>query len=139
MIAFSQRTTEHPLARMERNTRQRAAISGVLERLARPLSPHEVLAEARKEVRGLGIATVYRALKALVDEGSVHVVELPGEPARYERAAGEHHHHFRCRRCDRVFEVAGCPKGLAAVVPKGFKLEAHDLVLYGTCRSCRAA
>src|SRR5258708_4780137 len=27
----------------------------------------------------------------------------------------------------------------SAVVPRGFTLESHELVLYGRCRSCRAA
>src|SRR5258708_23259548 len=111
-----------PNTAMERSTRQRAAISRALERLARPLAPQELLAEARKDVPGVGIATVYRTVKALVAEGSVHAVELPGEPARYERTGARHPHHFRCRVCDRVFEVAGCPKGIAAVVPRGFSL-----------------
>ncbi len=124
---------------MERSTRQRAAIIRVLEEVARPLSPQELLEEARRDVTGLGIATVYRTVRALVDEGSVQTVNLPGEPARYERTGTSHHHHFRCLQCDRVFEVAGCPKGIRDVVPRGFMLEAHELVLYGTCRACRAA
>ncbi len=124
---------------MERSTRQRAAIIHVLEASGRPLSPRELLAAAREEVPGIGIATVYRAIAALVDDGAVHVVELPGEPARYEPAGLDHHHHFHCRKCHRVFDVAGCPKGIAGVVPRGFRVDRHELVLYGTCRQCRAA
>lgn len=124
---------------MERSTRQRAAIVGALDRLRRPLSPQELLVEARRAVPRIGIATVYRTIKALLDEAAVQVVELPGEPPRYERAPLDHHHHFRCRGCDRVFDVAGCPKGIAAVVPRGFVLESHELVLYGRCSVCRAA
>lgn len=124
---------------MERTTRQRLAIRRALERLARPLSPQELLDEARQEVPAIGLATVYRAVRALVADGVVLAVELPGEPARYELAGSAHHHHFRCRSCDRVFEVAGCPPGLAALVPAGFELERHELVLYGRCGECRAA
>ena len=91
---------------MERDTRQRRAIRRVLETSGRPLSPKEVLAGAHRSVPGLGIATVYRNLKALVEEGLLVAVALPGEAARYEPAGKDHHHHFRCRRCDRLFEVA---------------------------------
>jgi Fur family ferric uptake transcriptional regulator len=124
---------------MERTTRQRTAIQRVLEREGRPLSPAELLAAAQAEVPGLGIATVYRTIRALVDEGIAVAVELPGEPARYERAGAQHHHHFRCRSCDRVFEVPGCAAGITALVPPGFALERHELVLYGRCGGCAAA
>jgi Fur family ferric uptake transcriptional regulator len=51
---------------MERNTRQRSAIRDAIAQAQRPLLPHEVLEAARTEVPGMGIATVYRNLKALV-------------------------------------------------------------------------
>jgi Fur family ferric uptake transcriptional regulator len=124
---------------MERSTRQRAAILSAIERERRPLSPAEILTGARSEVPGLGTATVYRTLKALVAESVIVSVELPGEPPRYEPAGAKHHHHFRCRGCDRVFEVPGCPKGIGALVPRGFELDGHELVLYGRCRGCVAA
>lgn len=122
----------------ERQTRQRAAIRRALEAEARPLAPAELLSAARGEVPGLGIATVYRTLKALVDDGLAVAVELPGEPARYERTPRGHHHHFRCRACARVYEVPGCARGIAALVPPGFELDGHELVLYGRCDACAA-
>jgi Fur family ferric uptake transcriptional regulator len=122
----------------ERHTRQRAAIRRALEAEARPLSPGELLAAARREVPQLGLATVYRALRALVAEGVAVPVELPGEPARYERRPPAHHHHFRCRACARVYEVPGCARGIAALVPAGFELDGHELVLYGRCGACAA-
>jgi Fur family ferric uptake transcriptional regulator len=124
---------------MERSTRQRAAIISAIEREGRPLSPGEILAGAQAEVPGLGAATVYRTLKSLVADGVMVSVELPGEPPRYEPAGAKHHHHFRCRGCDRVFEVPGCAKGIAALLPRGFELDGHELVLYGRCRGCVAA
>ena len=52
---------------MERSTRQNAAIRQAIAAAGRPLSPAEVLEAARREVAALGLATVYRTLKALVD------------------------------------------------------------------------
>jgi Fur family ferric uptake transcriptional regulator len=125
---------------MERNTRQRAAIRQALGEAGRPLSPAEVLAAAQSRVPGLGIATVYRALAALVDEGSVTVVELPGAPDRYEVAGKHAHHHFVCRRCDRVFETDACTVERVCVTPPpGFRIETHEVVLRGVCGECAAA
>jgi Fur family transcriptional regulator, ferric uptake regulator len=123
---------------MERDTAQRRAIRAAFEDANRPLSPREVLVAAQDEVPRLGIATVYRNLKALVDEGWLAPVELPGEPPRYEVAGKEHHHHFMCRECDRLFELHGCTDDLKSGVPRGFRVESHEVVLYGLCRACAA-
>lgn len=121
---------------MERNTRQREAIRDVLREAGAPLSPREVHASARKKVRGVGIATVYRTLKSLLDEGFLVSVELPGETPRYELSGKEHHHHFTCTACKRVFEIHGCPGDLKHLVPEGFVLTDHDVVLSGLCAAC---
>jgi Fur family ferric uptake transcriptional regulator len=121
---------------MERNTRQRDAIRQVFEENDRPLGPQEVLDAAQEYRPGLGIATVYRTPKALTEEGWLTPVELPGEPQRYEIAGKGHHHHFRCRGCDRVFEIDGCLTNLKQLVPRGFRIDRHEVVLYGTCRTC---
>jgi Fur family transcriptional regulator, ferric uptake regulator len=122
-----------------RNTNQRKAIRDVFERTDRPLSTQEVLAAAQGRKSGLGIATVYRTIKILLEEGWLSAVKLPGEPPRYERAGKPHHHHFYCKHCGRVYEVPGSVQLLDALVPKGFVLEEHDLVLYGRCSQCDVA
>lgn len=122
---------------MERHTRQRAAIREAMARAGRPLLPQEVLEVAQAAAPGLSIATVYRNLKLMVDEGEIRTVMLPGENTRYELAGdGHHHHHFQCTRCQRVFEVEACPGDLASLAPAGFTVEDHDLTLYGRCREC---
>ncbi len=123
---------------MEKNTRQRTAIREALALAARPLLPQEVLAAAQVQVPGLGIATVYRNLKALVDEGALRSVNLPGDSPRFEPAELHHHHHFQCQQCLKVFDVHGCPGDLAALAPPGFTVADHDLVLYGRCNECPA-
>jgi Fur family transcriptional regulator, ferric uptake regulator len=123
---------------MERSTRQRSAIRTVIDAAGRPLSPQEVLDRAQSEVPALGMATVYRNLKMLVDEGTISVVTLPGDSPRYESAEHEHHHHFQCTECKRVFDVHACPGNLALLAPKGFTVEHHELTLYGHCDECAA-
>jgi Fur family transcriptional regulator, ferric uptake regulator len=123
---------------MQRETKQRKAMREALEAAGHPLSPLEVLESASRQVGSLGIATVYRNLKAFQEEGWIVSVELPGEPPRYEMSGKGHHHHFHCRKCDRVFEVEGCPGNLASVTPEGFELESHQFVLYGRCEGCAA-
>jgi Fur family transcriptional regulator, ferric uptake regulator len=121
---------------MERDTRQRRAIRRVIEAAGRPLSPHEVRKIAQTHTPRLGIATVYRTLKDLMDKGWLVQVELPGEPPRYETATKAYHHHFQCRTCGQVYDIEGCPQDVEPVVPSGFLLEGYSLVLYGQCATC---
>ncbi len=123
---------------MSRSTQQRTAIRAAIEAAGRPLSPNEVLDAASVEVPGLGIATVYRALSAGQEEGWLKAVELATGPTRYEVANLGHHHHFRCNVCDRVFDLKGCPGNLKGLLPMGFELDDHDIVLHGRCADCAA-
>ena len=120
----------------ERQTRQRQAIRDAIADAGTPLSPREVFEHAQTRVEGLGMATVYRTLRLLVESGIIVPVEIPGDSPRFELTGKGHHHHFFCRRCERVFEVDGCPGDFATLAPKGFTLDGHELVLFGTCASC---
>ena len=124
---------------MERSTRQRSAIQSAIEAAQRPLSPQEVLDFARVDVPALGLATVYRNLRTLADEGTIQTVTLPGESARYEAAGHAHHHHFQCTECQRVFDVHQCPGDMKRLAPPGFTVESHEITLYGHCSDCKPA
>ncbi|MEM1355567.1 MAG: transcriptional repressor [Planctomycetota bacterium] len=119
-----------------RNTSQRRAIRESIELADRPLDANEVRNAASAAVDNLGIATVYRTLKLGVEEGWLRPVELPNAPTRYEKADKAHHHHFECRACHRVYDVPGCPGNLTPLVPEGFALEDHEIILYGLCKDC---
>lgn len=121
-----------------RNTRQRNAIREIFEHASRPLSPQEVLDRGRKAVPNMSLATVYRTLTVLLDEGILTRVELPGQAPLYESALLKHHHHFHCEICGRTYDIEGCPGDLSRLVPPGFELIRHDLTLFGHCAACRA-
>ena len=119
-----------------RNTRQRQIIERYLQATNYPLLPKELHALAQKDAPNLGIATVFRALKDLVDETKVRVVNIPGDSPRYEMMSKSHHHHFKCQQCQLVFDIDGCPGNLDALLPKGFQLIDHDITLFGQCSEC---
>jgi Fur family ferric uptake transcriptional regulator len=124
------------MSAIERNTKQRQAIRDAIEQAGGPVSPAEIHDLAKSSVAKLGMATVYRTIKSLVEEGQIVHVVMPGEPPRYEIAGKAHHHHFFCRRCRKMYEVEGCPGDLSKITPAGFKLENHDLLLMGVCAPC---
>jgi Fur family ferric uptake transcriptional regulator len=121
---------------MERITKQGTAILNAIQTAQRPLLAQEILEAASVEVPGMGIATVYRNIKSLVDNDMLTTVHLPGENPRYESAHHHHHHHFHCTRCQKVYDVHDCPGDLKQLAPKGFAVESHELTLYGACDVC---
>ncbi len=110
----------------------------MLSEAGRPLFPKELFDKAQVLLPSLGIATVFRTLKKMVEEGSAKVVNLPGDSPRYERSDLAHHHHFKCFECESVFEINGSPGPLEKLLPEGFQLTDHEITLFGRCADCSA-
>jgi Fur family ferric uptake transcriptional regulator len=120
-----------------RNTRQQAAILQAFQQASAPLSPQQVLVEAQKVLSGVSQATVYRVIKGLLEEDAIAAIQLPGQAPLYELAGKTHHHFFRCRQCEKMYEVKGCDDLLTRLLPRGFRLEEHEVFLKGVCSGCR--
>jgi Fur family ferric uptake transcriptional regulator len=120
---------------MERNTKQREVIRQVFESEARPLTPLEILNLAKVSLSHVSLATVYRAIKELVEEKWLTPVKIPGLALYYEMDRHQHHHHFYCESCCKVFEVDGCIP-VKKLTPKGFSLKSHEILLSGRCPDC---
>jgi Fur family ferric uptake transcriptional regulator len=121
---------------VERKTRQRESILSSFRDSSGPLSPQEVLDATKSNLPEIGIATVYRNIKSFVESGLLQTVPVPGEPDRYEISGKKHHHHFICRVCHKAYEMEGCPGTLSSLAPQGFKVELHEIYLYGVCKHC---
>lgn len=125
---------------MERKTKTRALIQQILQKESRPLLPQEILDIAANMGHSIGIATIYRNLKAFEASGFLEQVTLPGQPARFELAALDHHHHFLCGSCNRVFDIPGCSlnhQNVALHLMEDFKVTHHEITLFGQCKQCQ--
>ncbi|MEM9082935.1 MAG: transcriptional repressor [Planctomycetota bacterium] len=105
-----------------RNTKQLRAIREAMHSAGRPLAVNELHELAGQHVPSLGLATVYRLISSLVEQGEIATVDLPGQPPRYEtaHAASHHHHHFHCLSCDKMFDLDGCTPGIESLAQQGF-------------------
>jgi Fur family transcriptional regulator, ferric uptake regulator len=122
-----------------------AARLGVIDILAgQPccLTARDIADELRAEGRPAGLASVYRAVELLHEYGLVQRLDVGDGTARYEpaHASGRHHHHLVCDQCGRVtaFEDERLEHAIAALSRRvDHGIDAHDVVLRGSCPTCR--
>jgi Fur family ferric uptake transcriptional regulator len=90
--------------------------------------------------RGIGLATVYRALHAMSEAGVIDELPHGTSETCYRLCGSEHHHHLVCQSCHRVVELRGCPAKAwidRAARDQGFEVSGHRLEVAGLCSSCR--
>jgi Fur family transcriptional regulator, ferric uptake regulator len=127
--------------RAVRSTRQRAAVSALLDRLDDFRSAQEIHEALRRDGEGIGLTTVYRTLQTLSESGEVDVLRTASGEAVYRRCSTHHHHHLVCRRCGRTVEVEGAAvESWAQRVAEenGFAELSHTVEIFGVCGPCRA-
>ncbi len=118
---------------MKRMTRQRCAMLNCFKQVKRPLSAQEL-----EELTTINLATIYRNLKMLMEEKILVVVQLPGQPPRYEYNGLEEHHHFLCQSCNRLFDVEESAVHASSHIPEGFQLVKCEVTLHGVCGECNS-
>ncbi|MFE5479214.1 Fur family transcriptional regulator [Nocardia sp. NPDC056541] len=122
-----------------RSTRQRSAISALLDNIDEFRSAQELHDELRKRGEGIGLTTVYRTLQSLADAGMVDVLRTDTGESVYRQCSSGHHHHLVCRQCGRTVEVEGpTVEAWAETIASehGFTEVSHTLEIFGTCREC---
>jgi len=120
--------------RNKRVTRQRQLVYDcVIDRKDHP-SANEVFVDL--QIFGIGFATVYRQLSAMVDEGILKSFEHSGQ-IRYDRLVTPHAH-FVCSVCDEIWDV-DLPKNIFSMAPveSNADIEELDLTWKGICKACK--
>ncbi len=116
-----------------RETRQRSAIRNALKTADKPLQPKEIQDIASRTSPKIGLATIYRNLKKLEEEGLVEAVHLPGLARCYASPRKPGAILLYCEDSGRAeFLPADSGKVSLPPLPKYFKLQRYDLVLRGT-------
>lgn len=125
---------------LPRVTKQRKAIFSVLQGDVCHPTADEIYQRVKRRLRHISLATVYRNLKLLSQEGLILEIPTPDGPSRYDPHTHQHYH-FLCDRCERVYDVeipvqAQLNRELSR---QGFSVRSHETVFYGLCQSCHAA
>ena len=88
-----------------RSTRQRAAISALLDTLDDFRSAQEMHDELRRRGENIGLTTVYRTLQSMAAAGMVDMLRTDTGESVYRRCSEHHHHHLVCPSCGSTIEV----------------------------------
>lgn len=133
-------------ARGLRRMPSRIAVLAVLE----PFDGHLSVAEIHQRIvdatpqgaQRPDLATVYRAVTTLVEQGVLHALAVEGGVTTYGLAAKPHHHAV-CTECGTIIEVPAKRLSTAlehAIEGSSFTLsEQAGLTLHGLCPNCQAS
>ena len=125
----------------ERVTRQRLVVADALDAVGRQVTAQDLWDRIRERDPGIGRATVFRTLEALVVAGVARRLEQDGHIYAYVACRPEHHHHLACRRCGRVEEIGEGyirPVAERLAAERGFRVDDARLDFYGLCATCVA-
>jgi Fur family ferric uptake transcriptional regulator len=125
----------------ERVTPQRLSVAESLASAGRQLTAEELWERVRRQEPGIGRATVFRTLDALVAAGAARRLEADSHVYSYVACQPEHHHHLACRSCGRVDEIGERlvrPFMERLAAETGFAIDDARLDFYGTCAGCAA-
>ena len=127
-----------------RYSKQRNLVLNILRE--NPVHPTAewIFAKAKEEMPGIGVATVYRNLNALVEAGEIE--RIPGIDG-VDRFDGNRmpHYHMKCNECGMLFDLE--PESeealnrMEAVIKETFPMEAveiklNTMLLKGVCGQC---
>jgi Fur family transcriptional regulator, ferric uptake regulator len=126
----------------QRVTKQRLAVSAALDELPDFVSTQELHRILHERGTSVSLATSYRILQSLADDGLVDVLRNADGEAVYRRCAVTgHHHHLLCRNCGKAVEVeAPAVEAWAARIAQehGFTEVEHTVEIFGLCPECTA-
>lgn len=138
-MARLERTQVETMAQVKglKMTPQRRAIVDYLQQAKHHPTAEEVMGAVNERFPMTSRATVYNTLNWLKEAGLVHVV-WEGGSVRFDPNT-DYHHHFICRKCGGVRDVASELLGMINLDAVGaqHKIETFDITLRGLCFVCQ--
>lgn len=120
-------------------TKQRELIIAAVQGSCTHPTADEVFQSIRAQLPTISLATVYRNLGILSEQGVIRKIEIPDGRDRFDCCLADHDH-FLCRSCGRLWDFQLAHPLVELIPPEtGFQVQDYALVVRGTCRECAAA
>ncbi|MDJ0554788.1 MAG: Fur family transcriptional regulator [Microcoleaceae cyanobacterium MO_207.B10] len=119
-------------------TRSQERVLKLLKTQKRSLSAQDIYSELRRCKQPLGLATVYRSLDSLKQEGVVIVRTLANGESVYS-CLQQDQHHLTCVKCGTSILINECPVHDfedKLQESHNFKIFYHTLEFFGMCDRC---
>jgi Fur family ferric uptake transcriptional regulator len=123
-----------------RLTPQREMIIKVIAQNTKHLSAEEIFLELQKHTNAINIATVYRTLDMLWEEGFAGRNDLSEGKIVYSANQHGPHIHLVCRRCNHIINAEPQElKKLGEVLDSRYNFDADlaHISIFGLCHDCR--
>lgn len=121
-----------------KHSKQRDALLALLGSVTCHPTAEWLHAELRREYPKMSLATVYRNLGILCEQGKAIKLDVGDGNVHYDAKTFDHNHFF-CKMCREVSDLGdGDLEDADRLLEDkyGVKIDNHCFVFYGTCRNC---
>lgn len=117
-------------------TPQRMLILEIVEKFGH-INIDELYEKVKEKYAQISLATIYKNINAMCDNGVLVELKLPNKKNVYEMAK-EQHAHLLCTKCGNVTDVNIVADTLGEEIAKKhhFAIETKDVILKGICSKC---
>jgi len=117
-------------------TPQRIAIVDLLKSYGH-LSISKMYELIKEKFPSISLATIYKNLNAMVDNGFVNEVKIIGQDSRYELAKASHSH-VVCKECGVMEDIMLDDSDIKDEAKKlsKFDIQSSSITFYGICQKC---
>ena len=104
------------------------------------MSIEELYKAIKKKFPSISLATVYKNINAMMDQGFIQEVKVPGQKSKYELTKAPHSH-IVCENCGKVEDIALDLEKVTRNAANITRYEIRDkaLILSGLCPACKMA
>jgi Fe2+ or Zn2+ uptake regulation protein len=120
-------------------TPQRLGAYRALVRARGHLTAESLHDMVKKDFPAVSLGTIYAILENFTEKGLVQEIRIDFQKSYFD-ILRHRHHHFRCRKCRRIFDVdIPLCETLTGGEVDGHAVEEFQGYFYGVCRDCRKA
>jgi Fe2+ or Zn2+ uptake regulation protein len=128
---------------LKKFSKQRELILSELQSRTDHPTVDKLYMDLKKQMSNIGIATIYRNISYLHQQGEILKMSMPNEPDRYD-GNNKPHIHFICQECSEIYDIMlddikqkelnDNMKMYSEMIEATFK--SYQITIKGKCKKC---